>query len=670
VAGATPLPAAAATAPAAPYFPGEVVVRFRASADGPERTAVRQRVGATIQRTLAHRNTQLVGLDDGRTVADAVAALERDPHVLYAEPNYRVESDAAAPNDPMFGAQWNLDRIEAPAAWAQTVGSRDVTVAVLDGGVEVRHPDLAGASPAESNLWTRAGETSERDGSGHGTAAAGVVGAIGDNGIGPTGVNQRVRIMPLAAFSNGSAGLADAIAYADAHGVRMANGSFGIPWSQAMEDALAAAPGLLLSVSAGNNGWNVDEHPEERYPCVSTLPNVICVAASGQDDDLAGWSNWSERTVDLAAPGVDIPTLRPPDRWIRIDDFESELGDRWVTGGTGVAWSRTQTASEWGYGGTWMLDDSAGQPYANDSDSWIAMTGSVDLTGYSGCIPSMGVDTRLASGDVLRLEASNADTPWKTVMKWEGSPVFEREPMTDFEGRPGMRLRFRLTTNASGQNRGARIDSLGLYCIDPPFRGDEYLNTAGTSFAAPHVAGVGALVLSREPHLTTAQLRARLLDSVDPKPGLAGRTVTGGRLNARRALGEAAPAPGGAPAATETVSPSGPGSGSRADRSAPKCRLRVQRRRDLAGLRRRGLRLSVNCDEPARLSAGLLVRGRRVGGVAASVDPAKGRSLHVAVRPRFAKLLRAGRVPATVELVAKDRAGNKRSVTKRLLLRR
>ena len=235
VVGAAPLPAAAT--PGA-YVPGEVAVRFRASADGADRAAARERVGASVERRLAHRNTQLVELDDGRSVLGAVAALERDPEVLYAEPNYRVQPDQAAPGpaapaDPMFGSQWNLQRIGAPAVWAQTAGSRDVTVAVLDGGVEVRHPDLAGSSPEESNLWTRAGETAERDGSGHGTAAAGVVGAIGDNGIGISGVNQRVRIMPLS-FHSGTADLADAVEYADAHGVRMANGSLGIPWSQAM----------------------------------------------------------------------------------------------------------------------------------------------------------------------------------------------------------------------------------------------------------------------------------------------------------------------------------------------------------------------------------------------------------------------------------------------------
>ena len=232
-------------------MPGEVVVRFRASADAGERAAVRERVGAAVDHVLPVRGVQLLELDDGRSVAGAVAAFERAPEVLYAEPNYRVKPDAVTTNDPMFGDQWNLQRIEAPAAWTRTIGSRDVTVAVLDGGVEADHPDLAGTSPADSNIWASPGETSENDGSGHGTAAAGVVGAIGDNGIGPSGVNQRVRIMPLSAFWDGSASVAEKITYAHDHGVRIANGSFGIPYAQVIEDALAAAPNMLLTVSQG-----------------------------------------------------------------------------------------------------------------------------------------------------------------------------------------------------------------------------------------------------------------------------------------------------------------------------------------------------------------------------------------------------------------------------------
>ena len=650
-------PSAAAT-PRPEHLPGDVVVRFEASAGASERAAIRDRVGAEVDRALPVRGAPLLELEHRRSVPAAVAMLERTPGVLYAEPNYKVEPDAITTNDPMFASQWNLQRIEAPAAWTRTVGSRDVVVAVLDGGVEADHPDLAGTSPEDSNVWTSP-ETARNDGDGHGTAAAGVVGAIGDNGIGPTGVNQRVRIMPLAAHHNGSASVAEAITYAHSHGVRMANGSFGIPYAQVIEDALAASPNLLLTVSAGNQGWNVDEHPEARYPCISTLPNVICVAASAHDDNLVEWSNFSPTTVDVAAPGVDIATLSPPDRWIRIDDFERELEGRWETGGTGVPWGRVSYS--WGS----LIEDSPGQQYANDSDSWIAMTGSVDLTGYSNCVVSMGVGWQLAAGDVFRVEASNDSTPWTTVHRFEGGAPTEWGDLTAVEGEPGVKLRFRLTSNSTGQAQGAQVDHLGLYCIDPPFRGTEYTRTGGTSFAAPHVAGVGGLVLSLEPNLTTAQLRSRLLDTVDRVPFLEGRIVTGGRVNARRAVGLPDPA---SPASEAGASDPGvidP------DRRAPRCSVGLFRRQRLATVARRGLRVAVRCNEAGRLGVRMLVKGVRVSGKGTWLGAPGKRALRLRLSGRaLRKLPKSRTVIAAVEVSARDSAGNTGAASKRVWMKR
>ena len=144
------------------------------------------------------------------------------------------------------------------------------------------------------------------------------------------------------------------------------------------------------------------------------------------------------------------------------------------------------------------------------------------------------------------------------------------------------------------RRRASRSRSRG--CTASTRRGGDRVRLAGgTSFAAPHVAGVGGLVLSREPNLTTAQLRARLLDTVDPVPSMAGRTVTGGRLNARRAVGLPDPAaPGTGPSGQPETTP---GPQPAADRSAPRCSVRVQRRRSIAGVRRRGLRVAIRCGE-------------------------------------------------------------------------
>jgi subtilisin family serine protease len=190
-------------------------------------------------------------------------------------------------------------------------------------------------------------ENDPTDFSNHGTHAAGVIGAVGDNGVGISGITQRVRIMPLVTWGAGSFGVAEAVTYAAREGVRVANGSFGIPYAQVIEDALAAAPNLLLSVSAGNQAWDVEQHKAGRYPCVSTLPNVICVAASDHGDNLAGFSNWGAESVDLGAPGVVLRTTGLPRYRVQYDEFENGLGSAWAQGGTGAGWGVTTGAGEW-----------------------------------------------------------------------------------------------------------------------------------------------------------------------------------------------------------------------------------------------------------------------------------------------------------------------------------
>ncbi|HEV2813871.1 MAG TPA: S8 family serine peptidase, partial [Solirubrobacteraceae bacterium] len=572
---ASPGTAAAAPAPVhsdpSPYIAGELVVRFRASADAADRRRLRERLGARSARSLRVPGAQLVELSPGRSVRAAQAAFEASPEVLYAEPNHRLTFDAA-PDDPLFPRQWHLDRIGAPWAWDVTLGSRDVVVAVIDSGVEVRHPDLQG------NLWTNPGETGEgresngvdddgndyvddwrgwdfwdqendpSDHNGHGTHVAGVVGAVGGNGIGISGVSPRVRLMPLR--TGGSAEVAEAVAYAASMGVRVANGSFGIPRYQVIEDALAAAPGLLLSVSAGNEAWDVEQHPEERYPCVSTLPNVICVAASDGADNLAGFSNWGAQSVDLGAPGVELSTVGLPRRRLLYDEFEGPLDARWTTGGTGRAWGSTSGAGEWSdqYGG--RLHDSPGTDYDNDTDSWIGNAEPIDLVDHARCGLYYYLHSDLAPGDALRVEASDAGGPWTLLEEHTGVAAWKsgRHTIEEYAGRAGFRFRFRLVSDATDQDRGVALDYVQVYCDHPSFRGDEYPMVGGTSNAAPHVAGTAALLLAQRPSLTTAQLRATILGTVEPSAGLAGRTVTGGRLDTVRALGGTRPAPPAEPA--------------------------------------------------------------------------------------------------------------------------
>ena len=127
---------------------GEVIVKFR---DGERSDAVR-RGGLRIARTLPIPEAAVARVRPGEDAGDAVARLERDPRVAWAEPNV-PRHGASLPNDPFLGDQWALDRIGLPQAWERTIGSPDVRVAIVDSGVNLDQPDLA------ANLATNPGES-------------------------------------------------------------------------------------------------------------------------------------------------------------------------------------------------------------------------------------------------------------------------------------------------------------------------------------------------------------------------------------------------------------------------------------------------------------------------------------------------------------------------------
>jgi hypothetical protein len=115
-------------------------------------------------------------------------------------------------------------------------------------------------------------------------------------------------------------------------------------------------------------------------------------------------------------------------------------------------------------------------------------------------------------------------------------------------------------SNALFHGDGVSIDDVQVKCLAPTFMGTEFSYFSGTSMATPHVAGAAALVLAAAPATTIANLRSALLAGVDPVSGLTGKVVTGGRLNALKAIGVVVPSalsdPSPSPSSTATASPS------------------------------------------------------------------------------------------------------------------
>jgi len=249
-------------------------------------------------------------------------------------------------NDPGAGQVYSMGKIDAADAWNLTTGSKSVVVGVVDTGIDYTHPDLA------ANIWKNPGEIpgngidDDHDGfvddvhgfnfvsntgnvmddNGHGTHVAGTIAAVGNNSVGVVGVNWSASLMALKFLdSTGSGYVSDAVRainYATmmrkTYGVnvRVLNNSWGGGgYSAALDAAITASnnAGILFVAAAGNNATNNDTTAQ--YPANYTAANVISVAASDQTDKLASFSNYGATTVDLAAPGVNIYSTLPNNRY-------------------------------------------------------------------------------------------------------------------------------------------------------------------------------------------------------------------------------------------------------------------------------------------------------------------------------------------------------------------
>ena len=557
---------------AAEFVPGEIVVRFEAGMTDAARQRAAESAGGRLARTPGSRAVAVVQLPANADERVTAAALSRRAGVVYAEPNYLYRL-SATPDDPRFAEMWSLAAandhdIDAPEAWDVTTGSADVLVAVVDSGVDVTHPDLAG------NIWTNPGEVPDngfdddlngfiddvhgwdfvdeddepQDNIGHGTHVAGTIGAEGNNAQGMTGVAWDVSLLPIRA---GDAELEtvdvlESFEYACDMGADVVNASFGGPASFAIRDGITGCPGTLFVVAAGNAARNVDNKPV--YPCAYPDANIVCVAATDRTDGLAYFSNFGATTVDLAAPGDSILSATPR-QVLFADGFESSLA-AWVRESPGGRdWVRTTEAAASGLGSA--TDSPAGQ-YQNGSNTWLRTAAPIDLSAGTTCRLDYALRFSLQTfADWLLIEGREGGGPWRVIdsgeegdLAWTGTSggVFfdwwEDLVADGFDGTTAFNLRFRLVSDGGTRRDGAHVDDVVVHCLTGAHGTNDFVRFSGTSMAAPHVAGVASLLLSAHPTATVAELKAALLDGTDPRAGLAGQVRSGGRLNARGALDE------------------------------------------------------------------------------------------------------------------------------------
>lgn len=296
---------------ATPYFspdfaPNQVLVKFRRVASTGSIQSALADTDSRILDSIEEIGVQIIEVPPGH-VLDTVAALRSRPEVLYAEPNYTVIALDTFPNDPSWSSQYNLRAIRAPQGWDYATGSSAITIAIIDTGVDLTHPDLLGKLVAGRNFVSTDPKTIPADDNGHGTHVAGIAAAASNNKIGIAGVSWGAKIMPvkvlnsagLGTFANAALG----VTWAADNGAQIINLSLGSTnTSLTLQNAIdyAISRGVLVIASAGNSGGQVF------FP--ASYSPVIAVGATDASNARIVLSAHGPQ-LDLMAPGDKIYSL-------------------------------------------------------------------------------------------------------------------------------------------------------------------------------------------------------------------------------------------------------------------------------------------------------------------------------------------------------------------------
>jgi len=299
-----PVAAGTPKQPAGPHERGAgqatetLLVRFKPGVDSAAAATLFASSGATELGRLDQISTRVI-----KAHGQAAAALQRQLQESPLVASVEVDGSASVtltPSDPLWANEWYASKVQAPTAWDTTVGAGSSVIAVLDTGIQVHHPDLDGRVLPGWDFVND--DASPWDDNGHGTMVAGVAAGAGMNDVGVAGMCWRCRILPVkVAGSHGTLTWSNAIAgilWATDHGADVINMSFGSLYgSSALADAVLYAErhGVVVVAAAGNEGNTARFYP-------AAYSGVLSVAATTSTDSLYSWStrgSW----VKLAAPG-------------------------------------------------------------------------------------------------------------------------------------------------------------------------------------------------------------------------------------------------------------------------------------------------------------------------------------------------------------------------------
>jgi subtilisin family serine protease len=531
----------------ASYKEGEVLVKFKKNVTRAQAWMMANDLaGEAVKEftVLSHIRQSVYFLiaSARRSTRQLLDDLRARPEVEAASPNYRRRLQRL-PNDPKFNQLWGMTKIAAPDAWEKNIGSAGVVMAVLDTGVDYRHEDLA------TNMWRNPGEIAgngiDDDGNGfvddvygydfaadnngghdsdpmdtdsHGTHVAGTIAAVGNNGTGVCGVNWNARIMVLKASrpdmniydSDSIEAIEYAVLMKKDFGINLVaiNASFGGSGNNPLQkDAIAEAGslGIAFICAAGNDGTDNDTTPF--YPAAYDLPNIIAVAASDADDQLASFSNYGANSVDIAAPGAGIFSTVP----------------------TGMGHEAALISGANAYMAIPM--EFAGSTLA------VGLTGQLVDCGSgldSGFFPAA------VNGNIALIERGDKTFLEKTLNAQKAgavAAVIYNNEAGIFSGTLGEAGNW-IPVISLAREDGLLEKAQGIHLVTVLVSHSNYEVMDGTSMAAPFVCGAVGLLAVQYPADSLAKRITRIYSSADRLDSLNGKMKTAARLNLARSISQ------------------------------------------------------------------------------------------------------------------------------------
>ncbi len=554
------------------YVPDEVLVRYKNTVSAASvQSFMRQddlQYVATLYtaRTQTHKPIYQVKIQLHETVPQVISRLQNNPDIELVQPNYIYRTTATSPNDTYYGQLWGLKNtgqilaptstagpsfavgegnpgtsgrdLEMETAWDRITDCSSVIVAVIDTGIQYNHEDLS------TNMWDGSGagfpkhgydfvnsDNDPMDDNGHGTHAAGTIGAVGNNGKGISGICWKAKLMALKALGADGTGttaqIASAINWAVDKGADVLNMSLGATGNDPTLQAaiVHARDNDVVAISAaGNDG--TDNSTDPFYPCNYRYSNTLCITALNQQYGLASFSNFSTAYVDMGAPGVNIVSPWIYGRTVILDDFSS-------------GWTFTQTNSGWGKqtlsDGTNPIETLTAPAnwngtvnYANNSDGRAHKN--FDLSSYPEAWLRFSLTYDLGSGDEVNV----------FIQEGVVDPIDAGTQVDSFTGADGYALTyniaatcagktcstgFQLATDGSGTSTGSILYNFSLVGFSSANNGYNVLK--GTSMAAPHAAGLAAMIRAYNPNYTATDVIAALKGGGESVAALSTKTTTG-----------------------------------------------------------------------------------------------------------------------------------------------